>query len=92
MYKIGQKFVIVKSFGLGEGKSSEHHFVGEHHQITEYEKISRYPIRTKIKIKDSNFLGDRCLFTIKEIEDYFITYEEWMALNREEQIKSVLDG
>ena len=96
-YKVGQVYVVAKNFRLSEDVESEHHFVGEHFEITEYEKLSAYPIKTKLIVKVTEDkdgfipLGGRCLFTEKEIKDNFITYEQWLSLHREEQIKSVLD-
>ena len=94
-YKVGQVYVVAKNFSLSDNLNSAHYFEGEHFEITEYVKTGIYPIRTKLIVKEDKdgfiSLGERRLFTEKEIKDNFITYEQWLGLHREKQIKSVID-
>jgi hypothetical protein len=44
-----------------------------------------------IHSQDNRLIGTYQLSRWQNIDDYFMTQAEWLALHREEQIKSVLD-
>jgi hypothetical protein len=82
MYKVGDKLVCIKeNFGTSPK-------IGDIIQITaEPRYISSFIIymsRYLNKNATESFFDD-------ELHECFITYEEWLSLYREEQIKSVLD-
>ena len=83
MYKVGDKLVCIKeNFGTSPK-------IGDIIQIT---SESRY-ISSLCCVYMSRFLNKNVTETFfdDELHECFITYEEWLSLYREEQIKSVLD-
>ena len=87
MIKSGDKVVCIRLDYLdGEGRYSELPFnIGD----TFYIKIN-YD-NTCIHINGYAFGLKNDNIYLRYFSDYFITYNEWLALQREEQIKSVLD-